>query len=203
MKIMLPTFADHAARWGACNRCELAAQRTSVVLARGTVPADVLIVGEAPGDSEDMLGMPFVGAAGHLLDGILTSAGFGRVRWVMTNLVACYPRDAKQAAKRGDRENSEPPDAAIKACGPRLQEFARIADGRRGRLRLVVAVGTLARDWLDEKRRGHVTLHRPIRRIDIRHPAGILRAQTEALKSQMTMRATVTLANALEEVGLR
>src|SRR5690606_12362935 len=63
---------------GACTLCGLHAQRSTAVFGEGSPTADVVVVGEAPGQEEDRTGRPFVGRAGKLLDLLLASAGFPR-----------------------------------------------------------------------------------------------------------------------------
>ena len=58
-------------KWGNCNHCYLCETREKIVLARGNVPADILFIGEAPGEGEDSTGVPFIGPAGRLLDEII------------------------------------------------------------------------------------------------------------------------------------
>ena len=72
--------------------------------------ADVVVIGDAPGRTEDLLGRPFVGAAGNLLDNLLGEAGFERDKVYVTTVVKCHPRD-------------EAPDAdVVDACSPYLIE---------------------------------------------------------------------------------
>src|SRR3954471_2435855 len=97
----MTTWLEHVARWRDCTRCPLSQQRSNIVLARGQVPCDVLFVGEAPGASEDALAQPFCGPAGHLLDQIVERALPPIVSYAMTNLVCCFPREAKA---QGDNE---------------------------------------------------------------------------------------------------
>ena len=79
-------------KWGKCRECSLWEGRQRVVLCRGKVPADVLFIGEGPGESEDSIGQPFIGPAGHLLDQILEQSGVTEHRYCLTNLVCCIPR---------------------------------------------------------------------------------------------------------------
>lgn len=186
---MASLYQLHVEEWRDCQRCELASQRSRIVLARGSVPCDVLLVGEAPGVSEDTLGKPFMGPAGKLLDEIMKAAWEeNSVSYALTNLVACFPREAKNEGY------NEPPDDAIKKCAPRLEQLVKIANPR-----LIVAVGTLARDWLDPKRRGGPKFYREIPQAFIVHPSAILRANL-AMRSLMIQRCVVTLANAVEKL---
>lgn len=178
-------FQIHVENWRNCKLCPLHSQRRRIVLARGKLPADVLFVGEAPGESEDNLGVPFIGPAGKLLDQIIARAmpDYGEVyqrpqlRLAFTNLVACFPRDAKRAG------NHEPPVESIQACRPRLDELVEIANPR-----LVVLVGALSQK--------HYSFTPSV---SITHPAAILRANV-ANQGLMIQRAVVTLAEAFADL---
>jgi DNA polymerase len=190
-------FQKHAARWNNCRSCPLCEGRRHVVLARGVVPCDVLFIGEAPGASEDVLGAPFMGPAGKLLDRIIAEAvdsifvgGCARMkddepRIAFTNLVCCVPR-----GDDGDKV-AEPPKEAIKACQPRLKEFIALA-----RPKLVVCVGGLATKWVKSGRDDLGLGEVPI--IEIVHPAAILRANI-AQQGLAMQRAVVMLATAIED----
>lgn len=189
----MSAYQEHLREWTGCQACGLCKTRTKMVFARGYLPCDVLFVGEAPGPSEDVLGAPFVGPAGHLLDRIvedgLRSASSTPLRVAFTNLVCCIPLD-EQGGKFG-----EPPDDAVKACAPRLREFVQIADPK-----LIVCVGNSSRDWLDPKRKNRIAFHRDVPQIAIVHPAAILRANT-AMQGLMIQKCVVALSNAAEELS--
>jgi uracil-DNA glycosylase len=74
-----------------CTRCELARGRTHTVFARGNPDAPIAFVGEGPGQEEDRVGAPFVGAAGQLLDKMVAAMGFGRDDVYICNVVKCRP----------------------------------------------------------------------------------------------------------------
>jgi uracil-DNA glycosylase len=74
-----------------CTRCRLHVTRTSVVFGEGDSAADVVVVGEAPGQEEDRTGRPFVGRAGRLLDLLLLTAGFPREKVYICNVLKCRP----------------------------------------------------------------------------------------------------------------
>ncbi len=179
----MTTWLEHVARWKDCDKCPLAQQRSNIVLARGTIPCDVLIIGEAPGASEDALGRPFVGPAGKLLDQIIDRALPSDVTYALTNLVCCLPAEAKA---RGD---NEPELAEIRACRPRLVEFIQLAAPR-----LVVLVGSLASDHVQHGADG---LIHGARTLDIVHPAAILRMPL-AQKNMAVQRCIVQLRCAVE-----
>lgn len=76
-----------------CTRCRLSATRTNVVFGEGSAQAELVVVGEAPGQEEDRTGRPFVGRAGKLLDLLLMSAGFPRADVYICNVLKCRPPD--------------------------------------------------------------------------------------------------------------
>ena len=79
----------------ACRRCELCTDRTHVVFGQGGQTAEVLFVGEGPGQSEDEQGLPFVGRSGQLLDKALWSVRITRDRIYTTNVIKCRPRGTR------------------------------------------------------------------------------------------------------------
>jgi len=82
-----------------CNACELCQTRNSVVFGVGKRDADILFVGEGPGEQEDLQGEPFVGAAGKLLDDMLSIIDIDRTNCYIANIVKCRPprnRDPKE-----------------------------------------------------------------------------------------------------------
>ena len=149
---MVSRYAQHARNWNGCKRCPLWETRRNVVLARGKIPADVLLIGEAPGPSEDVLAQPFIGPAGKLLDRAIAEAnrmvaidelGNDIVttvtdRIAFSNLIACIPLD-----EEAGRKFTEPPESSIVACAPRLRELVAIAAPRA-----IVCVGGHAKEWV-------------------------------------------------------
>lgn len=89
----------------ACGKCALAARRTQTVFGVGSPEADLVIVGEAPGDQEDLQGEPFVGPAGQLLNKMLEAIGFARQDVFICNTVKCHPPG-----------NRDPQPAELAAC---------------------------------------------------------------------------------------
>jgi uracil-DNA glycosylase len=77
----------------ACAQCGLHTTRSTVVFGEGDPAADVVVVGEAPGQEEDRTGRPFVGRAGRLLDLLLMTAGFPREKVYICNVLKCRPPD--------------------------------------------------------------------------------------------------------------
>lgn len=74
-----------------CRKCRLAETRTNVVIGKGNRNADILFIGEGPGQQEDAQGLPFVGAAGQLLDKMLASVGLSAEEVYIANVVKCRP----------------------------------------------------------------------------------------------------------------
>ncbi len=81
-----------------CRKCSLAETRTNVVFGVGNPHADIMFIGEAPGEKEDLSGIPFVGAAGKLFDKYLVAVGIPREEVYIANMLKCRPpknRDPK------------------------------------------------------------------------------------------------------------
>lgn len=99
----------------ACRRCPLYAASKNAVLGEGNLKAVLMLVGEAPGYQEDLIGRPFVGGAGKLLDRLLGEIEVRREEVYITNLVKHRPPN-----------NREPAEEEIEACSPYLEEQFRI-----------------------------------------------------------------------------
>jgi DNA polymerase len=76
---------------GSCVKCRLHESRTQAVPGEGSLKAQVMIIGEAPGRDEDRTGHPFVGAAGRFLDSVFEGTGINRANLFITNTVKCRP----------------------------------------------------------------------------------------------------------------
>jgi len=129
-----------------CRRCRLSEGRTNIVLFSGAGDSKVALVGEAPGAQEDMSGVPFVGRAGKILDGLMAEAGLARGKVMITNTVKCRPPG-----------NRRPKADEMAACRPYLQEELR---GKR----FVLALGlSAAEDLLGKKMVMKEVCNRPVR----------------------------------------
>jgi uracil-DNA glycosylase len=118
-----------------CRACELWTKGTQVVFGEGTRTADVVLVGEQPGDREDRVGRPFVGPAGRVLDRALEAAGIDRRKVYVTNVVKHFNWTA-----RGKRRIHKKPNMShIRACRPWLD-----AELRTVRPRALVCLGATA-----------------------------------------------------------
>jgi uracil-DNA glycosylase len=212
-------------RWAAgCGADDCCRRGTRVVLFRGSVPCDVLVVGEAPGESENVLGRPFVGPAGQLMDKIMARALDGVEycaackrgnHWNVVRFGAGHesPTCDDGHYERGDplkvaftnvvgcipREEdggkaAAPSDEQTKACRPRLQAFVDLC-----RPRLVVAVGNDAKAALEQGMKGAVALRKGTKLVNVVHPAYVLRANV-AQQGLLVQRCVVTIGNAAEDL---
>jgi uracil-DNA glycosylase family protein len=121
-----------------CQGCDLYEHASQTVFGEGTAKADIVLVGEQPGDQEDKQGKPFVGPAGRLLDTALSDAGIARDRAYVTNAVKHFRwKPAPNGGKR--RIHAKPDLAHVSACRPWLDaEFAQLSP------RVVVTLGATA-----------------------------------------------------------
>jgi DNA polymerase len=111
------SIAAIAALADGCRACDLWRRATQTVFGRGPVPAPIMLVGEQPGDREDLEGDPFVGPAGRVLDRALASAGIDRERVFITNVVKHFKW--RPSGKR--RLHERPTRAEVRACHPWLE----------------------------------------------------------------------------------
>jgi DNA polymerase len=118
-----------------CTACALYRNATQTVFGEGPEGALVMLIGEQPGDSEDLAGHPFVGPAGKLLDRCLAEAGIDRSQTYVTNVVKHF----KWVPRGPRRLHSKPGAMEIEACFPWLEaEIAAVAP------RIIVALGATA-----------------------------------------------------------
>jgi DNA polymerase len=151
-----------------CMRCGLAGTRTQVVFNDGVADARLMVLGEAPGQNEDETGLPFVGAAGKLLDLLLASVDLSRRENVyICNVLKCRPPG-----------NRNPLPDEIEACRGILERQIEVVSPE-----VILAVGTFAAQWLTGsqaplgKLRGTVYSYRGVPLVVTYHPAAILRNQ--------------------------
>ncbi|MDE4908821.1 uracil-DNA glycosylase [Methanogenium marinum] len=126
------TKLDEAVR--TCTRCPLAETRTNAVPGDGPVPTRILFIGEAPGRNEDTKGIPFVGRAGSILDGLLEGIGVARDEVFITNIVKCRPP-----------KNRDPTNEEIEACRPYLERQLVLLCPE-----VIVPLGRFAMRWVLE-----------------------------------------------------
>ena len=130
-----------------CNRCSLSETRINIVVGSGSPDAPVMFVGEAPGYNEDVQGLPFVGAAGRLLDELLREIlGLSRDAVYIANVLKCRPP-----------ENRDPTALEVETCRPFLLRQVDIISPR-----IVCALGNFATRTLTERREGITKLRRKV-----------------------------------------
>jgi uracil-DNA glycosylase len=160
------TLGALRAHCAGCTRCGLSEGRTQTVFADGNPEARVMVVGEAPGANEDASGLPFVGAAGKLLDLLLATVGLSRMDSVyICNVVKCRPPG-----------NRNPEPVEIEACAPYLRRQIELV-----RPEVILAVGTFSGRLLSGKDlplgalRNEIHSFKGIPLIVTYHPAALLR----------------------------
>ena len=157
-----------------CRGCELYREATQAVFGAGSRRADVMLVGEMPGDQEDLEGKPFVGPAGRLLDDALEAATLPRDEVYLTNAVKHF-----RWTPRGKRRMHKTPAARhVEACRPWLQaELLVVKPHVIVCLGATAAQALLGRSFRVLKQRGKFVdseLELPV--LATHHPAAVLRA---------------------------
>jgi uracil-DNA glycosylase family protein len=157
-----------------CKACDLWKLGTQTVFGEGSSNSKIMLVGEQPGDQEDLAGRPFVGPAGKLLDSALVEAGIDRKKVYVTNAVKHFKWEP-----RGKRRIHKKPNAAeISACRPWLDaEIAKL------RPKVIVCLGAtaaqvlLGKDFRVTQHRGEFVESTLARYVSATvHPSSILRA---------------------------
>jgi len=184
-----------------CRACDLWKRGTQTVFGEGRRRAELMLVGEQPGDAEDIAGRPFVGPAGRLLDRILEDAGIDRAAVYVTNVVKHFKWEP-----RGKRRIHKKPNASeIAACRPWLDTEIELVKPKA-----IVCLGATAAQAL-LGRQFKLTAHRgefvpsplaPVVAATI-HPSAILRAPDPDARRRETRRMTDDLkrvARALRKV---
>ena len=177
-----PTLKKLAEAVQTCTACELYKDTTQAVFGEGSNAADVLFIGEQPGDQEDRQGRPFVGPAGKLLDQGLEEAGIDRDRVYITNVVKHFnfePRGKRRIHKKPNAEH-------IAACRPWLE-----AELQQVQPQVIVCLGATAAQAI-MGRTFRLTQHRgeffesPLapRVTATVHPSSILRAPDDEARRQ-------------------
>ena len=174
-----PTLEKLREAAAGCRGCDLYLHATQTVFGEGSAPADLILVGEQPGDQEDRSGRPFVGPAGRLLDQALEAAGVDRSKVYVTNAVKHFRFVRNELIKR--RLHKKPSAAQVRACNPWLREELKLLQPK-----LVVALGSTAAQALlgttfkVTRHRGEVVASDwagPV--LATVHPSSILRAPEE------------------------
>ena len=153
-----------------CLRCPLHESRTRVVFGNGNADADLMFVGEGPGQQEDIQGLPFVGRAGKLLDQLLEEIGLSRQDVFVSNVVRCRPPG-----------NRDPLPDEIAACKSYTDRQIELIEPR-----LICTLGKFAMQVVTRTNRGITAVHgrpevhelggRTVRVYPVFHPAAALRS---------------------------
>lgn len=153
-----------------CERCPLHRTRTKAVFGAGNANADLMFVGEAPGQQEDLLGLPFVGRAGKLLDTLLEEVGLARGDVFIANVLKSRPPG-----------NRDPEPDEIEACKPYLHRQIDLIEPK-----VICTLGNFATKLLTRSQRGITGVHgrpqvhelggRTVRVFPLYHPAAALRS---------------------------
>jgi len=150
---------------GACRGCALADTRTHVVFGDGCETAEIMLIGEGPGQHEDEQGIPFVGRAGQLLDDMLEIIHLDRTKVYIANVVKCRPP-----------QNRDPLNVEQDACIGYLRRQAALMKPK-----IIVCLGRIAamkyikEDFKITKEHGQWFEKDGILRIALFHPAALLR----------------------------
>jgi uracil-DNA glycosylase family 4 len=161
------------AEMGDCRRCKLYTSRTHLVFGEGAPDARLMFVGEAPGADEDLQGLPFVGAAGKLLNNLLSKLGLRREEVYIANVIKSRPPG-----------NRDPEADEIAACLSFLKKQIQAI-----RPRVIVTLGRIAAQALLNTRepltrlRGRWQRYRDIRVMPTFHPSYLLRFPQERHKT--------------------
>jgi len=185
-----------------CKACDLYKRGTQTVFGEGPQRATLMLVGEQPGDAEDLAGHPFVGPAGKLLDRALDEAGIDRKKVYVTNVVKHFKWEP-----RGKRRIHAKPNAAeISACRPWLEtEITLIKPQALVCLGATAAQALLGKTFKVSKQRGEFVDSSLARLVMATvHPSSILRArddETRRVEMERFVADLKKLASAFKRIG--
>jgi uracil-DNA glycosylase len=192
----LPAVREVAA---GCKACDLYKRGTQTVFGEGPLKAGVMLVGEQPGDAEDVAGHPFVGPAGRLLDTALEEAGIDRKLVYVTNVVKHFKWEP-----RGKRRIHAKPNAAeISACRPWLEtEIALVKPHVLVCLGATAAQALLGKSFRVSRQRGELVPSSlaPVVTATI-HPSSILRAPDDEARREEMRRFVQDLRKVAREIA--
>ncbi len=177
---MSPEWEALRAAVRACTACGLDKSRTQTVFGVGSLIADLVVIGEAPGFNEDKQGEPFVGRAGQLLNAMLEAIGFARESVYIANILKCRPPN-----------NRDPQAAEVQLCTPFLTKQIALLNPK-----LLLAVGRIAAQFLLNSKtalgqlRGRLHAFNEIPLIVTYHPAYLLRSPKDKSKAYQDLLLT-------------
>jgi uracil-DNA glycosylase family 4 len=184
-----PTLEEIRAEMGDCRRCKLHKGRTHLVFGEGAPDARLMFIGEAPGADEDQQGRPFVGAAGGLLNNLLSKLGLSREEVYIANIIKSRPPG-----------NRDPEPDEILACLPFLKKQIQAI-----RPQVIVTLGRIAAQALLDikepltRMRGRWQRYDQIRVMPTFHPSYLLRFPRERHKTWEDMQQVMEYLAANEE----
>lgn len=170
-----------------CTKCGLWQTRNNVVFGVGRKDADILFVGEGPGEQEDLKGEPFVGAAGHLLDDMLSIIDLDRTNCYIANIVKCRPP-----------RNRDPEEGEQDACIGYLRNQVALIQPK-----VIVCLGRVAAkrlidpDYRITREHGSWICRNGVWMTAIYHPSALLR---DVNKRPETFEDLLSIRNKLREV---
>jgi uracil-DNA glycosylase family protein len=183
-----------------CRGCELYRDATQVVFSTGAARARIMLVGEQPGDREDLAGEPFVGPAGRVLDEAVDAAGIAREQLYLTNAVKHFRFE--QRGKR--RIHAKPSVAHVEACHPWLAAELRVvrpevivclgATAARAVLGRPVAIGATRGRALEDDVEG-------ARVVVTTHPSAVIRIRDRAERDAASAQLVADLVAAARLLG--
>jgi len=189
---VVETIHSHEDNWellerdvAGCQKCDLCKTRTQTVFGSGNKNPDWLLIGEAPGQSEDQQGLPFVGNAGQLLTEMLRACGLSRDEVFITNILKCRPPN-----------NRDPKPDEIANCHDYLERQLALLQPK-----IIVAVGRIAAQALLNthdpigKLRGKVHHLGSTPLVVIYHPAYLLRSLSEKRKAWLDLQLAIQTHN--------
>lgn len=154
-----------------CKKCGLGNTRANIVIGRGNKDAPLMLVGEGPGEQEDIQGLPFVGAAGKLLDLLLKAIRIGQDKYYIANIVKCRPPG-----------NRVPNDSEAEMCLPFLRNQVALVKPK-----IIVCMGSTAMKYIVDRNaritqvRGQWIERKGYWIMPTFHPAALLRDESKKL----------------------
>lgn len=172
-----------------CTSCDLCQTRTNVVFGVGSECADIMFIGEGPGEQEDLQGIPFVGAAGKLLDSMMSIIDLDRTNSYIANIVKCRPP-----------RNRDPLDEEQDACMGYLRNQVALVQPK-----IIVCLGRIAAkriidsDYRITKQHGTWVERNGVWITSIYHPSALLR---DVSKRPETFDDLLTIRDKMSELGI-
>lgn len=172
-----------------CNRCDLARSRTNVVFGVGNPTADIMFIGEGPGEQEDLQGEPFVGPAGKLLDDMLSIIDLDRQKCYIANIVKCRPP-----------HNRDPEESEQEACIGYLRNQVALINPK-----IIVCLGRIAAkkiiapEYRITKEHGQWVQRRNVWMTAIYHPSALLR---DFRKRPETFEDLLSIRERMRQLGI-